>query len=248
MKSFVRLAVALLLFLHLPWALAGATEQTVLRVGTDGFYPPYVSRGPEGLVGLDVDLTEALAERIDRKVQWVERPFEDLMDALLSGEIDVIAASISVTDERARRVAFTEAYEISRSTFVLRAGETLDLPEELRMRRVAVLAGTVQEDFLRTVGDVEVLPYQSVDSCFLALVAGEVDATLVERPVAVRFASKGPFAGKIALPLDWEIPGASKALAVGLDDGPLLVALNEALAELKAEGFLTALRDKWMDF
>lgn len=252
MRASMRRALNVFLF-FLAVALVGPVPlgagEVPLRVGTDAAYPPYVLRGPSGLAGFDVDLVEALAARIGRELVWIDRPFAGLIGALVEGEIDLIASGMSATEERARKVAFTEAYEISRSTFVVPAGwPPLCSPDDLKGRRVAVIAGTVQEAYVATLEGLDVSSRPTTDDCFDALLSGEADATLVDRPVAVSMAGREPFVGKIALALDWEIPGSAKALALRRDDGELLEALNGALADLKAEGVLIRLRDKWMAF
>ncbi|MBL3592173.1 MAG: transporter substrate-binding domain-containing protein [Synergistaceae bacterium] len=227
----------------------GNDGDRVIRVGTDSGYPPYVFEDPSGTFrGFEVDLVEALAEKTGLSVEWVDYPFADLIAALREGAIDAIAAAMSVTRERARVVAFTEAYEISLSTLVVRSGrKDVKALADLAGKRVAALRGSVQEAFLgslRAVGAVEAL--ETVEDCLEAVRRGEVDGAFMDRPVAVHYVGGKAFAGELAPAFNMEIAGSAKALAVRREDEALLGALNKALAELKSEGGLAALRDRWM--
>ncbi len=249
--SFAIVVALVMVFASLTVGNAAVLDKETILVGTESTYPPYEFRGSDNsLQGFDIELTEALAEIMGKKVEWVDMPFDSLIPALLSGKIDLIAAGLSATEERARKVAFSEAYEISLSTFIVKAGrEDIKSMEDLKGKVVAAQLGTVQDSFATAIEGVgEVKRFQKFDDCVREVALERADATLMDRPVAVKFVAQKDFADKVSLAFDQEITGAAKALATRLDEETFLKALDDALATLKADGRLEALKNKWMKY
>lgn len=246
----VVLTTALVFLFAFGPAAAAILEKETILVGTESTYPPYEFRDKDNnLQGFDIDLTHALAEKLGKKVEWVDMPFDSLIPALLSGKIDLIAAGMSATEERAKRVAFTTPYEISLSTFIVKAGrEDIKSLEDLKGKTVAAQLGTVQDTYAGTIEGVEVKRFQKFDDCVREVALGRVDATLMDRPVAVKFVDQKDFAGQVQLAFDQEITGTGKALATRLDETAFLEGLNKALKEMDDTGKLQELRDKWMQY
>ncbi len=90
--------------------------------------------------------------------------------------------------------------------------------------------------------------FQKFDDCVREVALGRVDATLMDRPVAVKFVDQKDFAGQVQLAFDQEITGTGKALATRLDETSFLEGLNKALKEMDDTGKLQELRDKWMQY
>ena len=100
-------------------------EKDVLLVGTESTYPPYEFRDDKNeLKGFDIDMMEAIAEKIGKKIEWVDMDFDNLIPALTEKKIDLVAAGMSWTPERAKVVAFAENYEVSISAFVTAEGNS----------------------------------------------------------------------------------------------------------------------------
>ena len=231
-------------------AFAGAMDKEVIRVGTESTYAPYEFRDKDNnLKGLDIDLAEYILGKLGKQVEWVDMPFDSLIPALLSGKIDLIAAGMSATPERAKRVAFSDPYEISLSSF-LAAVDRDDLKklDDMKGKTVAVQLGTVQDTYVTALGGVTVKRFQKFDDCVREVALGRADATLMDRPVALEFLKAKDFNGKLKVAFDQEITGAGKAMAIRLDDVTFLDAVNGVLTEMKESGKLDELRDKWMNW
>src|SRR5262245_48688776 len=114
----MRTGIALLLSLVLVWAsscgephqVAPAPRERVLHVGTTGDAPPYAFRRGGAIDGLEIDLARELGKALGRPVDLVEMPFEELLDALVDGHVDVAMAGFTITPDREVRVAFGEPY------------------------------------------------------------------------------------------------------------------------------------------
>ena len=245
MKKLLFATLALLLLGTAGWADVMAKD--VLLVGTESTYPPYEFRDEKNeLKGFDIDMMEAIAAKIGKKIEWVDMPFDSLIPSLLAKKIDIVAAGMSATEERAKRVAFSGNYEISISAFVVaEANESMKMLDDMKGKTIAVQLGTVQETYSRTLEGVQVKSFQKFDDCVREVILGRVDATLMDTPVAKNYVEHKDFQGKIKITFEQEITGSGKALAMNLGETELLEAVNKALAELEESGELGAMKEQW---
>lgn len=234
------------MLLILSLAVAPAAAMTV-RIGTESTYPPYEFRDESGaLVGFDVDLVDLLADRLAWKVRWVEMPFDALISALERGEIDLIAACLSCTPERAARVAFSDPYEITPSTFVVVKDRFFPRgPESLKGRIVAVQPGTAEDHYVRDLKTLIRAPFDRLDEAFLALGSGGVDAVFVDEPVARSYIERDAGGRHFVPAFTLKLVGAEKAFAVRKESGGLIDGINSTLQILRGDGVLDELARKW---
>lgn len=244
------LLTALVALFAVSAAFAGTMDKEVVRVGTESTYPPYEFRDKDNnLQGFDIELTEYILGKLGKKVEWVDMPFDSLIPALITGKIDLIAAGLSATPERAKRVAFSDPYEVSVSSFVTVIDrEDIKTLEDIKGKSVAVQLGTVQDTYATKMSGVTVKRFQKFDDCVREVVLGRVDTVLMDRPVALEFLKAKDFTGKVEVAFDEEITGAGKALAINLKDGAFLDAVNGVQGEMKASGELETMRNKWMNW
>ena len=120
MKKILSIFAVLALILIAGTAFAASVmDKDVIVVGTEGTYPPFEFHDKTGaLVGYDIDLFNAVAEKMGKKVEWVDMAFDGLIPALLTNKIDMIAACMSVTSERSKKVNFSDPYVITFSAFI----------------------------------------------------------------------------------------------------------------------------------
>ncbi|MFA7622125.1 MAG: transporter substrate-binding domain-containing protein [Aminobacteriaceae bacterium] len=224
-------------------------EKDVLLVGTESTYPPYEFRDENNeLKGFDIEMMEVIAAKIGKKVEWVDMPFDSLIPSLMANKIDLIAAGLSWTPERAKRVAFSENYEISVSAFITaEANDSLKSMDEITGKIVAVQLGTIQENYLHSLEGVTVKSFQKFDDCVREVILGRVDATFMDTPVAKSYVGHKDFTGKIKIAFEEEIKGEGKAIAMNLGEDALLEAINKALGELTSSGEMDALMTKWFE-
>ena len=152
---------------------------TVIRFLTEIDYPPFNYAGPDGNpAGFNVDLARLICEEIKANCTVQMRRFDTLLDALAANRGDAVIASIAATPETRARADFSDPYYRTPARFVARRDSPLfDMrPEHLEGRKVAVVAGTAHEVYLRALfTEAEPRPYPTVDAARNALRAGEVD-------------------------------------------------------------------------
>jgi polar amino acid transport system substrate-binding protein len=152
---------------------------TVLRFLTEVDYPPFNFAGPDGHPqGFNVDLARMMCEEVKLACTMQMRRFETLITALNANQADAAIASIAATVEMRGKVDFSDPYYRTPARFVARRDSPIDepLPEKLEGKKVAVVAGTAHEAYLKALfTEVEVRAYPSSDVARLALRKGDVD-------------------------------------------------------------------------
>ena len=242
MKKFVFALAALLLVSQGAFA--------ALRVATASTYPPYEFINEKGqLDGFDKDLMEAIGARLGEKIEWLDTGHYDMViPSLVTNRADVIAAGMSATPIRARRVLFTEPYVPTMAAFVTAPSHTVNKLEDLRGLRGAVPVGTTQDVFLTPkaeAGGFSIKTFAKIEECVWDIVTGRTDFSLMDIPVAHKYMAMPAFQGKIKIAYSKIITGAGKAIAMPLGSDALAADINKALAALEADGTVQALRDKW---
>jgi polar amino acid transport system substrate-binding protein len=151
----------------------------VIRFLTEIDYPPFNFAGPDGNPqGFNVDLARMLCEELKVACTVQMRRFETLVSALNANRGDAAIASIAATPDMRGRVDFTDPYYRTPARFVARRDSPITdpLPERLEGKKVAVVAGTAHEAYLKGLfTEVELRPYPSADAARTALRKGEVD-------------------------------------------------------------------------
>ncbi|GAB2758960.1 ABC transporter permease subunit [Nocardioides salsibiostraticola] len=227
-------------------SMSSEGDRPVVRVGTEGTYPPFSYRDPStgDLTGYDIDVMRAVGEEAGFDVEFVTAPFDALFAALDSGRIDAIANQVTINPEREANYLFTEPYTYSRGVIVTAAGtDDITSLEDLAGVTTAQSATSnwsqVARDAGATVQAVEGLPQAA------ALVAqGRVDA-LVNDNIAVLdyLASTGTDEVKIAGNVGGEV--GRQALVFPQDQAALRDRADEAFAVLRDDGTLANISEEY---
>ncbi|MCA3923614.1 ABC transporter substrate-binding protein [Burkholderia sp.] len=252
MKKLV-LAVAL----ALTAGAAAAKDPAVLRLGVDPSYAPFESLAPDGkLVGFDIDLGNAICERMKVRCVWVENAFDGMIPALKARKFDGVLSSMSVTEKRLAQIAFTDKINNVPPRLVARRGANLQpTAESLQGKSVGVEQGTTQETYARTYWEpkgVTVRTYQTQDLGYQDLQSGRLDASLqssVQADLGFLKTAKGAnfeFAGPALH--DPKTLGVGSAIGMRKDDDALRSQINQALASLIQDGTYQRIAKKYFSF
>jgi polar amino acid transport system substrate-binding protein len=151
----------------------------IIRFLTETDYPPFNYAGPDGApTGFNVDLARLICEELQVACTVQMRRFDTLIGSLNSNNGDAIIASIAATPEMRTRVDFSDPYYRATARFVARRDSTIEdvRPEALEGKKIAVVAGTSHEAYLKTLfTEAELHPYPDADAARFALKRGEVD-------------------------------------------------------------------------
>ncbi|WP_082114998.1 ABC transporter substrate-binding protein/permease [Lentzea aerocolonigenes] len=246
MRQVIRGAVLLLLLLIVIPPPATAQQQPVVKVGTEGTYPPFSFHDPQTaeLTGYDIEVIKAIAAKAGWRLEFVETQWDAIFPALDSGRIDLIANQVSLNPERAAKYGLSDPYTYSRGVIVRRTGDT-------RVKSLADLSGktTAQSstsnwaEVARDAG-ARVEAVEGFAQAAALLQQGRVDA-IVNDDIAVLdyLATTGSSAVEIAG--DAGRSGSRQVLALRKADASLLSQANQAIAALRADGTLRGISQKY---
>lgn len=229
--------------------LSAIVERGTLRVGMSGDQPPFNVVNKRGeLIGLEVDLANALASSIGVELEIVQRPFGTLLGALDDGEVDMVMSGLTMTPERNLKVAFVGPYFVSGKA-ILTKNETLAGSEEADdinkgTVRLAALAGSTSERFVQEVTpEAQLTAVQSYDEAVQAVIDGRVDALVADFPICVISVFRNPDAGLISLssPFNFEPIG----IAMPANDPLFTNLVSNYINLLEGTGLLEELRARW---
>ncbi|MFQ5776004.1 MAG: ABC transporter substrate-binding protein [Kiloniellaceae bacterium] len=234
-------------------ASAGAKK---VRIGTEGAYPPFNYIDANGkLQGFDIDIAKALCQAANYDCEFVVQDWDGIIPGLLAKKYDAIIASMSITEERKKKVDFTGKYYTTPAKFVARKGADIEISREgLKGKSVAVQRATIHENFLRdNYGDiVDIKAYATQDEANMDLASGRVDLALADSVALLEGflntdAGKDfEFVGPDFTDPKWFGEGAGIAVRKGEDD--LREGLNKAIAQIRADGTYQKINAKWFDF
>lgn len=217
--------------------------------------------------GLDIELVREIAGRIGRELnrdiqldpRVVTKPWEQLLTLPRSREVDLVISSITISAQRKELhgIAFSDPYFATQQSLVSPNDRQLSSWESLRGKRVGVQNGTTGYtlgEFLKSAAGSTLVTMRSPDSIgkmYRALEAGEIDALLVDEPYARKRNVRARLAiwplGPDLLPDEYDGPRTeSYGIVTHPEDHRLLSLVNNAIAELRAEGYLASLRDEFI--
>ncbi|WP_284615054.1 ABC transporter substrate-binding protein [Aquabacterium humicola] len=237
--------------------LAGSAfaQPSKLRLGVEGAYPPFSEVGPDGkLKGFDIDIAMALCAEMKVECTLVQQDFDGMIPALNAKKFDAIVASLSITDERKKAVAFSDKYYKTPNRMIVRSAANLTVsPEGLKGKRIGVQRASINDRFATdTFKGSEIVRYAKQDEIYLDLAAGRLDATLVDAVAADAGFLKKPqgkgfaFAGPAYVEPAYFGHGAG--IAVRKTDTELVQRLNRAIAAIRSNGTYQRIQDKYFDF
>lgn len=251
-KNLCSLALSAILSV-IPLSAAQAEETTTLRIGTEGAYPPFNYFTADGkLAGFDIEVGQALCEKIKTQCTFVAQDWDGIIPGLLAGKYDVIIASMFITDKRKEKVDFTTPYQKSAMTFVVPKDSTLAdfSPEALAGKTIGAQGSTTQGEFLSALyPDSDVRLYPTQDAVNLDLVSGRLDAQVGDMIPMLDWTNKSDDGSCCKLagePItDPKYVGDGVGMALRQEDDELRQKLNTALAEIVADGTYKAINDKF---
>ena len=220
-----------------------AKENATFIVGMEPTFPPFEFTENDKYVGFDLDLAQALCDKMGVKMEVKSMGFDALIPALKSGQIDLIASAMSATEERKKQVDFTDPYYIGGSVIVVRKDNT-DIRgwDDITGKTVAVQAGSKPADFAEKQGAL-LKQFDANYQCLQELQVGASEAAALDKAVALYYISKGGLS-------DLKVVGepkklAGSAMAINKGNEKELKEINAALQAMKKDGTYTKLYQKW---
>ena len=230
-------------------ASSAAAELTTVEAGkltmaTNATFPPYEMTTDSGEIeGIDVDTAKAIAEKLGLELQIDDMDFDAALLSVQQGKADIVMAGVTVTDERKAVMDFSDSYATGIQSIIVPNDSDIASPDDLAGKKIGTQRGTTgyiycSDDF----GEDSVVAYDSGLTAVQALNNGQVDAVVIDNAPATEYVAANP--GLKVLDTSY----AEEDYAIGMAKGSALEdAINKALEELKADGTLQAIVDKYIN-
>ena len=219
--------------------LAGCakTESDTVRMITEATFPPYEFLRGQEIVGIDVEICRAVADKLGKKFKAETVDFDSVIPAVISGKADLAAAGITITEDRKKNVDFSDPYVKTGIVVVYKKSNPFTGRDQLKGRKIGVQAGTTSETFVTDELKQEPERSKSPAEAVAALKSGRVEFVIADIDPA-----KNCVKGEADLALSDFITSEEYAIAIKKGQPELLKVINETIAEIKADGRLA----KWV--
>ena len=229
-------------------ASVAATELTTVEAGkltmaTNAAFPPYEMTTDAGeFEGIDIETAQAIADKLGLELQIDDMDFDAALLSVQQGKADIVMAGVTVTDERKAVMDFSDSYATGIQSIIVPEGSDIASPDDLAGKMIGTQRGTTgyiycSDDF----GDENVVAYDDGLTAVQALNNGQVDAVVIDNAPAKEFVAANP--GLVILDTSY----AEEDYAIGMAKGSSLEdAVNAVLEELKADGTLQSIVDKYI--
>lgn len=228
----------------MPLSLAGCggEKKTTLVMATNAEFPPYEYREGDSIVGIDVEIAQAVADDMGLELVIEDMAFDSIVPAIQSGKADIGVAGMTVTEDKLQNVDFSLPYTTSAQVVIVTEDSPIATPADLEGKTIGVQLGTTGDIFA---GDVEGSTIERYNKGFEAVQAlgqKKIDAVIIDREPAKVFVSENE--GLKILDEDYTVE--DYAIAIAKNNQELLDQINASLTNLQNSGKLQEIIDKYI--
>lgn len=219
-------------------------EPGKLIMSTNAAFPPYEMTTDSGeFEGIDIETAQAIADKLGLELQIDDMDFDAALLAVQQGKSDMVMAGVTVTDERQNVMDFTDSYATGIQSIIVKEDSDIASVDDLAGKKIGTQRGTTGYLYCSDdIGDENVVAYDDGLTAVQMLNNGQVDCVVIDNAPAKEFIAANP---GLKL-LDTAYVEESYAIGVGKGNTELKDAINTALEELKADGTLQAIVDKYI--
>jgi polar amino acid transport system substrate-binding protein len=220
----------------------GLITPGTLTIGSDIPYPPFEQGKPPDYTGFDVDLMDAIADKLGLTPKWVDTSFGTIFSDQQAGKFDIVASSTTITPARSKKVTFSDPYFDADQSLMVQKGSDLQSTKDITSSTtIGVQEGTTGQDYSEKNTDGQVHPFAEIGTAFNALQAGQVDAVINDFAVSAYALKKYP-----QLDVVQTIPtGENYGFPMQKTNTALIDAVNGALKDIVADGTYQKVFEKW---
>ena len=237
---------------------ADARDYDDIRIGVDVPYEPFMYREADGtLTGFEIELGNAVCDYLEVNCTWVEQDWDGIIPGLLARNYDAIMSSMAITDERAQRVLFSEAYYTTPSAWITTQEHDIDIADRASLEGlvVGVQRATLQDNYVTELyGDIlEIRRYTGANDVVTDLMAGRLDLTFMDYPIAEATIEIDTPESDFQRISDFikqpeHILGKGVGVAFRPRDEALAERFNEALSALKEDGTYDEIMNRYFNY
>lgn len=223
---------------------AGYTaKEGVLTMATNAYFPPYEYYEGSDIVGIDAEIAEAVAKELGLELKIEDMEFDSIITAVQSGKADIGLAGMTVTDERLKFVNFSETYATGVQVVIVKEDSDIKSLDDLKGKKIGVQLTTTGDIYATDeFGSDYVEQYNKGNDAVMALVAGKIDAVIIDNEPAKSFVA----ANEGLKILDTEYAVEDYAAAMNKENTELLEKFNTALKKLTEDGTVADIIEKYI--
>lgn len=213
-----------------------------LTVGSDIPYPPFEQGKPGSYTGFDIELMEAIGEKIGRTPEFQDTSFETIFRDVQQGKFEAVISAATITEEREQAVDFSNPYYLSEQAVLVKEGSSIKSLEDLEGKTVAVQQGTTGQELAKEeLGGSEIRPFPEGPDAVNALKSGTVEGVIIDAPVAQNAVEKSG-----GVEIAEKVPTEEEyGIAVAQGETELLEEINKGLEEVEKDGTYKTIYEKW---
>lgn len=214
-----------------------------LVLATNAYFPPYEYYEGEEIVGLDIEIAEAIAERLGCELVIHNLPFEEIAQSVGAGEADIGLSGMTETVERLEYVDFTDTYLTNVQSIMVKNNSKINSRDELYNKTIGVISNTTGDIYgTAEYGEEHIIKYDNGIDAALALIEENIDAVILDKQSVERYKNVDVNL-KI---LDEQYIEESYSVCVAKDNEKLLELINNILFELKKDGTIQGIINKYI--
>lgn len=214
-----------------------------LTMATNAYFPPYEYYDGQDIIGIDVDIAKAIADKLGLELKVEDMEFDSIITSVQSGKADLGLAGMTVTPDRQKNVDFSDSYATGIQSVIVKEDSEIAKIDDLQGKKIGVQLSTTGDIYATDdFGKDSVVQYNKGNDAVMALTQGQVDAVIIDNEPAKSYVE----ANKGLKILDTEYATENYAACISKDNAGLTKAVNKALAELKADGTLQKIVDQYI--
>ena len=217
---------------------SGSAGKTTVTVATSPDFPPFESLDGSEVVGIEVDILQAITEKLGMEMQLEQMDFDSVIPGVQAGKFDIGMSGITITADRQKNCDFTQPYFLASQAIVVTPDSDITCKADLEGKTISVQTGTTAEEYCMENG-YEVLAFTANNDAAAALTSGKAAAWVVDNEVGVALAAQQ---GLVVL--DEAMTSEPYAFAFA-KDSELTAQFDEALGQLLADGTVAAIFEKY---
>lgn len=226
--------------------LAEVKKKKVLVAGVKDSLPPfgYIDEKTRTIIGYDIDFINAIARKLGVKVELKPVTSASRMPQLQEGNIDIIAATMTKTPERAKQIEFSHTYFFTGQKFIARKGKVTSL-KDLEGKKIGTAKGsTSEQNIKKALPTATVLSFDDYPQAYLALQQGKVQAVTTDEAILAGILAKSPNKGQFEIP-NLQISDEPYGFGMRKGDRNFVAFVNKAIIEMEKSGEARKIFDKW---
>ena len=239
MKKFLCLAAGLLMIASLA---ACTSKKDELVMATNADFPPYEFHEGDKIVGIDVEICQAIADELGKELVIEDMAFDSVITSVYTGKADLGAAGLTITEDRLKNINFSDPYATAAQVIIIKEDSDIASPDDLVGKTIGVQLGTTGDIYAEDIEDATLERYNKGFEAVQALLQGKIDAVIIDNEPAKVYVSQNDGLKIVDEAFTYE----EYAIAIAKDNTKLLDDVNAAIKKLKDSGKLDEIVAKYI--